>query len=166
MSWRVEFYTLGILHEYSYFIDVILLFTYVSSADNQCKTVWTQIRPDKNVGPDLSDKNVGPDLDPNCLTLMVFLKEIFKKDDFEKIKHAKFPSRQRVKPLKRQSQLQQTTNFSTSFLIFKKIRYDIWRESSASRRFPWNIMPYLLFLKKLQNLKLSSAANYRLRFKG
>ena len=27
-------------------------------------------------------------------------------------------------------------------------------------------MPYLLFLKKQQNLKLSSAANYRWRFKG
>ena len=29
-----------------------------------------------------------------------------------------------------------------------------------------NIIPYLLFLKKRQNLKLSSAANYRWRFKG
>ena len=28
------------------------------------------------------------------------------------------------------------------------------------------MMPYLLFLKKHQNLKLSSAANYRWRFKG
>ena len=27
-------------------------------------------------------------------------------------------------------------------------------------------MPYLLFLKKRQNFKLSSAANYRWRFKG
>ena len=27
---------------------------------------------------------VRPDLDPNCLTLMVLLKEFFKKDDFEK----------------------------------------------------------------------------------
>ena len=27
-----------------------------------------------------------------------------------------------------------------------------------------NIMPYLLFLKKQQNFKLSSAANYRLLF--
>ena len=27
-------------------------------------------------------------------------------------------------------------------------------------------MPYLLFLKKRQNLQLSSAANYRWRFKG
>ena len=29
-------------------------------------------------------QNVGPDLDPNCLTLMVFQKEFFEKDDFEK----------------------------------------------------------------------------------
>ena len=29
-----------------------------------------------------------------------------------------------------------------------------------------NFMSYLLFLKKRQNLKLSSAANYRCRFKG
>ena len=43
----------------------------------------------------------------------------------------------------------------------KEIRYDISWESSASRRLSWNIMPYLLFLKKRQNLKLSSAASYR-----
>ena len=48
----------------------------------------------------------------------------------------------------------------------KKIRHDISWESSTSRRFSWNIMPYLLFLKKQQNLKVSSAANYRWRFKG
>ena len=29
-----------------------------------------------------------------------------------------------------------------------------------------NIMPYFLFLKKRQNLQLSSAANYRWRFQG
>ena len=39
-------------------------------------------------------------------------------------------------------------------------------QQKSSRRFSWNIMPYLLFLKKQQNLKLSSAANYRWRFKG
>ena len=33
---------------------------------------------------DQARQNVGPDLDPNCLTLMVFLKEFFEKDDFEK----------------------------------------------------------------------------------
>ena len=38
----------------------------VSPADNLLQTDWIQI-------------NVGPDLDPICLTLMVFLKEFFKK---------------------------------------------------------------------------------------
>ena len=40
------------------------------------------------------------------------------------------------------------------------------RHENAGRRFSWNIMHYLLFLKKQQNLKLSSAANYWWRFKG
>ena len=65
-----------------------------------------------------------------------------------------------------QSWQQQTTNFETSFPIFNKKRYDITWESSASRRFSWNILPYLLFLKKRQNFLLSSAAKYRWRFKG
>ena len=33
-----------------------------------------------------------------------------------------------------------------------------------SHEMSWNSMPYLLILKKRQNLKLSSAANYRWRF--
>ena len=37
----------------------------------------------------------------------------------------------------------------------KKIRYSITWESSASRRFSWNIMPYLLFLKIQLNLQSS-----------
>ena len=53
-------------------------------------------------------------------------------------------------------------NFVTSFLFFeKKIKYYISRVSSASRRFLCNIILYLLFWEKQQNLKLSSAANYR-----
>ena len=68
-------------------------------------------------------------------------------------------------PLKPQSQLQQTASFYHLSQFSKKITYDISWESSASRRFSWNI-PYLLFLKKQHNLKLSSAANYRWRFKG
>ena len=65
------------------------------------------------------------------------------------------------------SQLRQTTNFATSYIIFEKIRYDISWELSASRQFSWNIMPSLLFfLEKQQNLKLSSAANCRWRFMG
>ena len=57
------------------------------------------------------------------------------------------------KTLKRQSRLQQTTNFATSFVIFTK--------NDTSWEFLLNIMPYLLFLKKEQILKLSAAANYR-----
>ena len=30
-----------------------------------------------SLNPDQAGKNVGPDLDPNCLTLMVFLKDFF-----------------------------------------------------------------------------------------
>ena len=45
---------------------------------------------------------MGPDLDPNCLTLMILLKEFFEKVDLEKNqqkteKLAKLPSRQTVK---------------------------------------------------------------------
>ena len=64
-----------------------------------------------------------------------------------------------LNPLKRQSPLQQTTflwHLSQFFRYYMR----------TSRRFSWNIMPYLLFLKKQQNLKLSSAANYWWRFKG
>ena len=42
--------------------------------------------------------------------------------------------------------LRHLSQFST------KIRCDITWESSASRRFSWNLMPYLLFLKKRQNI--------------
>ena len=55
-------------------------------------------------------------------------------------------------------------NISPNF--WKKIRYDISWKLSASRQFSWNIVPYLLFLKKQQNLKLWSAAKCRWRFKG
>ena len=34
--------------------------------------------------PDQAQQYVRPDLDPNCMTLMVFLKELFYKVDFEK----------------------------------------------------------------------------------
>ena len=37
-----------------------------------------------SLDPDQARQNVGPDLDPNCLTLMVFLKEFFETVDFEK----------------------------------------------------------------------------------
>ena len=73
------------------YIHYLSLYLQVLSADNLCK----QFRP----RPSLFFG--GSDLDPNCLTL----KEFFKKVDFLKKKkyqhttkkHAKFPSRQRVK---------------------------------------------------------------------
>ena len=39
--------------------------------------VWTQIKTDRN------SQKVCPDPDPNCLTLMVFLKEFFENVNFE-----------------------------------------------------------------------------------
>ena len=53
-----------------------------------------------SLDPDQARQNVGPDLDPKLFdTLMVFLKEFFKKVDFEKKSaddknHAKLPRRQ------------------------------------------------------------------------
>ena len=41
---------------------------------------------------------------------------------------------------------------------------NLWKKIGMIRWFSWNTMPYLLFLKKLLNLKLSSAANYRWHF--
>ena len=38
-----------------------------------------------SLDPDQAPHFVGPDLDPNSDTMMVCLKEIFKKEDFEKI---------------------------------------------------------------------------------
>ena len=56
-----------------------------------------------SLDPDQAQQNAWPDMDPNCLTLMVFLK-IFQKCWFwkkisrlQKKKHAKIPSSQRVK---------------------------------------------------------------------
>ena len=57
-----------------------------------------------NLDPVQARQNVGPNLGPNCLTLMVFLKEFFERVDFEKNlqmakKHKKLPMGQRVKVL-------------------------------------------------------------------
>ena len=38
-----------------------------------------------SLDPDQARQNVGPDLGPNCLALMVFLKDVFEKVHFEKI---------------------------------------------------------------------------------
>ena len=45
--------------------------------------------------PEQALQNAGPDLDPNCLTLIVFLKEFFGKTDGKKA--CKLPGRQRDK---------------------------------------------------------------------
>ena len=37
-----------------------------------------------SLNPDQDQQNVGPDLGSNCLTLIVFLKELFQKGNFEK----------------------------------------------------------------------------------
>ena len=51
----------------------------VSTADNPCK----------QFGPRSGPANVWLDLDLNCLALIVFLKEVFHKDDFENDEQAK-----------------------------------------------------------------------------
>ena len=55
-----------------------------------------------SLNPDQALQHIEADMDPNCLTLMIFLNEFFEKVDFEKSqqmtkKHAKLPSRDRVK---------------------------------------------------------------------
>ena len=64
-----------------------------------------------------------------------------------------------------QSQLQQTTNFSTSFLIFEKNKEWYFMRIVCQQTILMKYHAYLLFLKKGQNLKLLSAANYRWHFK-
>ena len=55
----------------------------VSSADNLCN----------RLDPDHAGQDVKPDLDPNCVTLMIFLKEILKKNLTAKIdKKKNFPA--------------------------------------------------------------------------
>ena len=68
--------------------------------------------------------------------------------------------------LKRQSQLQQTTNFATSFPIFEKKGIMFHENRLPADDSHENIIPFLLFLKKRQKSKLLSAANYRWRSMG
>ena len=115
-----------------------------------------------------TNSNVGPDLGPNCLTPRWYWWKNFNKW-FWKIKisrrhtnHEKILSMQNVNSVTLKAPITTAADdkFCDIFPNFrKKIRYDIVWESSASSRFSWNIMPYLLFLKKWQNLILSSAAN-------
>ena len=59
---------------------------------------------ENRLAPNQAWQNVRPDMDPNCLTLIVFLKEFFNKNEFWKKKngkkdkkHANFSSMQWVK---------------------------------------------------------------------
>ena len=56
-------------------IKITLIFLYLC---HLLKTIANSLDPDE------AQQNVGPDLDPICLTLRIFLKEFFKKVDFEK----------------------------------------------------------------------------------
>ena len=69
------------------------------------------------------------------------------------------------KPLKRQSRLQQTTNFATSFLIFKKSGM-IFHENRLPADDSHEYHALFVIFVKATNLQLSSAPNYRWRFKG
>ena len=42
------------------------------------------LRQTNSLDPDQFSQNAGPDMDPNCLKLIVFLKESFEKVNFEK----------------------------------------------------------------------------------
>ena len=67
---RHELRTLCLLGQFVLYLFVSwcrLLMTFANSLDS-----------------DQARQNVGPELDPNCLTLMVFLKEFFRYVDFEK----------------------------------------------------------------------------------
>ena len=75
--------------------------------------------------PDQARQHIGPDLDPNCLTLMVFLKEIIEKVDFEKKISKRQKGMQNYYPVGRGNpesatyNLQQTT--ISNFAAFSKI---------------------------------------------
>ena len=75
------------------FVNSLPVSGILSSADNLCNSLE----------PDQARQDVRPDLDPNCLTLIVFLKELFEKLFFKKISaddkrnDEKLPSMQRVK---------------------------------------------------------------------
>ena len=57
------------------------------------KTIFSVLYPtpcllrtfSNNLDPDQAQQDIKPDLDPNCLTLRVFLKEVFKNAFVEKI---------------------------------------------------------------------------------
>ena len=81
------------------FSILLTLYFLMSAADN----FWKQFGP-KSGPTKLRPVFSRSDLDSNCLTLMVFLEEFFKKVYFEKKsadkKHEKLPSRERVKTMR------------------------------------------------------------------
>ena len=56
--------------------------------------------------------------------------------------------------------------FFNIFLNFRKNKITYFMRIVCQQTILMNIIPYLLFLKKRQNVKLLSAANYRWRFMG
>ena len=79
----------------------------LTSVYNLSKQFEPQIRTNRiltsvyNLGKQFEPQNVGPDLDPNCLTLIVFVKEFFLKKlicnkTSKQQKHEKLPGNQDV----------------------------------------------------------------------
>ena len=71
-----------------------------------------------------------------------------------------------VNPSKRQSRLQQTTNFATSFLIFEKNKVWYFMRILCQQTILVKYHALFVTFEKAANMKLSSAAYYRWRFMG
>ena len=70
------------LHKYQHLINQIQslkakTFSYISRPLNLCLLVSSADNFFKQMEPDQAQQNVGPDQNPNILTLVVFLKELF-----------------------------------------------------------------------------------------
>ena len=64
-------------------------------------------------------------------------------------------------PLKRQSRLQQTTNFAISFLVFDKNKVCYYVRIVCQQKILIKYHAFFVISKEQHNLKLSSATNYR-----
>ena len=115
-----------------------------------------------SLDPEKVQQNIRPDLDPSCLTLWCYSwKIILKKKLCWKIsaddrKSYKISQHVKIKKclkswslnmaifltLKTPIKTAADNNFVTSFLVFGQKRFDRSWESSISRRFSWNIMPF------------------------
>ena len=71
-----------------------------------------------------------------------------------------------IQPLKRQSQLQQTTNFETYFPIFEKNKVWYFMRIVCQQTILMKYHALFVIFEKATKFKLSSAAKYRWRFKG